>query len=554
MQPPELSGYRPVRLLGSGGYSDVFLYEQEMPKREVAIKVLFARGLGDAGSRQFYAEANAMAAVSTHPYIVTVFDAQVSSSGHPYLVMEFYPRPNFSLRARNEKIPVPDVLRTGIQVASAVETAHRAGILHRDIKPANILSSEYNRPGLTDFGIATSATEGGEAEGMSIPWSPPEILNASAVGNETADVYSLAATIYTLLAGRSPFEVPGGSNRQLDLVQRIDRGGPPPTGRDDVPDSLDRVLRHGMSRSALDRPESAQHLARMLQSVEIELGLPPTQLEVREDNRDVWIRNDEPDADGTRLKNPVVIRSQDSPRPASGSMVSGAPPVYDATATQRAGTQPDDGTVHPNSTVHRGPSDASSASLISGIGARPVGLSGMAAPRPVSPIPSGAASPVEGGVVATDIPAATSRSTPSESRATSTIVKVAWVVLAVVAALVIAKVVVGAGTSSNPTDTTRTTTGNTLPEAGAVRPPTPTNVTVTPGPDGSVAWEHAGQDPAEFSYSILDIANGAIVGTADGVTNASIANPPQCVRVIATPKGGGQSSVENTDVNTNCAG
>ncbi len=63
------------------------------------------------------------------------------------MVMEYYPHPNFSQRARNEQIPVAEVLRNGIQVASAVETAHRAGDLHRDIKPANILTSEYKRPG-----------------------------------------------------------------------------------------------------------------------------------------------------------------------------------------------------------------------------------------------------------------------------------------------------------------------------------------------------------------------------------------------------------------------
>jgi serine/threonine protein kinase len=106
------------------------------------------------------------------------------------------------------------VLRTGIQVASAVETAHKAGILHRDIKPANILTSEYNRPGLTDFGIATSTIGGTEAEGLSIPWAPPEVVNASAPPEVSADIYSLAATTYTLLAGRSPFELSSGSNRR----------------------------------------------------------------------------------------------------------------------------------------------------------------------------------------------------------------------------------------------------------------------------------------------------------------------------------------------------
>ncbi len=310
MSPPDLAGYEHVRLLGSGGYSDVFLYEQQLPRRPVAIKVLLTEGLGQAGRQLFYDEANAMAAVSTHPFIVTVFHAEVSPDGHPYLVMEYFPRPNFSVRARNEKIPVADVLRTGIQVASAVETAHKAGILHRDIKPANILTSEYNRPGLTDFGIATSTIGGTEAEGLSIPWAPPEVVNASAPPEVTADIYSLAATTYTLLAGRSPFELSGGSNRTLDLIQRIDRGDPPPTGRDDVPPALERVLRHGMSRSPQDRPSSAAEFGRMLQSVEVAEGWAATHLEVREDPRDIRSRGDEPDGDGTKLKSPIVVHGQ----------------------------------------------------------------------------------------------------------------------------------------------------------------------------------------------------------------------------------------------------
>ncbi len=149
------------------------------------------------------------------------------------------PGSNFLERARSERFSIADALRVAVQVASAVETAHRVGILHRDIKPANILTSEYGRPGLTDFGIASTGGPADEAEGVSIPWSPPEAFGQATL-EVRADVYSLAATAYHLLSGRSPFEIPGGRNGPLDLMSRIERERVPPIGRSDVPPSLER--------------------------------------------------------------------------------------------------------------------------------------------------------------------------------------------------------------------------------------------------------------------------------------------------------------------------
>lgn len=574
MEPPELPGYRPVRLLGSGGYSDVFLYEQAMPKRNVAIKVLVARGLGDAGQQQFSDEANAMAAVSTHPYIVTVFDAQVSAGGHPYLVMEFYPRPNFSVRARNERIPVVEVLRVGIQVASAVETAHRAGILHRDIKPANILASEYNYPGLTDFGIATSATEGSAAEGLSIPWSPPEILNASASGDETADVYSLSATIYTLLAGRSPFEIPGESNRSIDLMQRIGRGDPPPTGREDVPDGLERILRHGMRLVPADRPPSALELGRMLQSVELELNLPPTAFEIRSDVSDAWERHEEPGVDGTRLKNPVVIRSQEPTGPlvtgplVTGPLVTGPPvtgppvmgppvtgaPVADSTVARGGDVE---STVHRDSTMHRSAAGATTGDMIAGVGSRPIGAPDWGAMPATAGVPG-----VPGVAGVHDVAAAPVEvAAPAEpSRrampATATIVKAAWVVLALVVAVVVVKLVVGSTSSGKDDTETSTTAPPTLPNGGVDVPTSPTSVTVTPSAGGfTVTWEHPDQDPTKFTYSVLDATSDKVLAqVADGTKGVTLTSVPPCVRVVASRTADGKSSDARDAHNTNCPG
>ena len=130
--------------------------------------------LSEAARRRFTAEANVTAGLA-HRHIVQVFDANVTTDGRPYLVMPYYPQPNLSVRARRSHFSVADVLRIGIQIGSAVETSHRHDVLHRDIKPQNILTDSYGEPALTDFGIAT--TNGGDGpEGLSVPWSPPEIL------------------------------------------------------------------------------------------------------------------------------------------------------------------------------------------------------------------------------------------------------------------------------------------------------------------------------------------------------------------------------------------
>ncbi|HMM94888.1 protein kinase [Phycicoccus sp.] len=280
---PDIPGLTFVRPLGSGGYADVYLYEQQSPRMNVAVKVLKRQGLTAAIRRQFVDEANTMAQLADHPFIVQVFRSEQTADGGAYLVMKYYPPPNLAQRAKAERLSVEEVLRSGIQLASAVETAHRAGIIHRDIKPANVLVSQYGQPGLTDFGIAG---RGGHAEdvdedvGVSVPWSAPEVLYGQSNGDARSDVYSLAATLWHLLVGRSPFEQPGGDNSAYALMPRIRATPLPTTGRADVPVSLERLLAHAMAKNPDARPQTALELARGLQAVEREQRLPSTALVV----------------------------------------------------------------------------------------------------------------------------------------------------------------------------------------------------------------------------------------------------------------------------------
>ncbi|WP_168627841.1 protein kinase [Cryobacterium sp. BB307] len=284
-QPPVLPGFSYVHVLGSGGFADVFLYEQNMPRRQVAVKVMLSEMVNDHVRQMFQAEANLMAQLSTHPSILTVYQAGVSSDGRPYLVMELC-SPSLSERYRRERIPVVEVLSIAIKVGSGIESAHREGVLHRDIKPSNILLTAYGHPVLSDFGIASTLSESDqfEAVGMSIPWSAPEVLLDQTAGTVASEVFSLAATVYSLLAGRSPFEIPGGANEPADLMARITRGKPLPLGRSDVPAALEEALLRAMSRKPEDRPASALELVREFQSIESQLGVRQTPVEVAVDD------------------------------------------------------------------------------------------------------------------------------------------------------------------------------------------------------------------------------------------------------------------------------
>lgn len=308
--PPEIPGFTFIRLLGSGGFSDVFLYEQELPRRRVAVKVLLAHASGESARQQFVAEANLMAQLSTHPSIVTIYHADTAADGRPYLMMEYCPRPNMSVRYRSERIAVAEAIRIGIRLAGAVETAHRIGILHRDIKPANVLTTDYGWPALTDFGISvmSTATPGGEAVGMSIPWAAPEFFADDAVRGVAGDVYSLGATVYTLLRGRSPFEDADGSNSALDLITRIERNPVPPIDRPDAPASLDSVLVRAMAKRPEARYPSAAALGRALQRVEQEMQLSQTSLDLPDTS---WAHVDESDpTDDLRTRARMVTTVQ----------------------------------------------------------------------------------------------------------------------------------------------------------------------------------------------------------------------------------------------------
>ena len=154
--------------------------------------------------------------------------------------------------------------------------------MHRDIKPSNVLVTSYSEPALTDFGIAGRLhdVDRDTEVRISYPWSPPELLDGRSNGSVQSDVYSLGATIWNLLTGRSPFAVPHGDNSPQALTARILHSPPTPTHRRDVPPELERLLAQCLAKVPEHRPTSAVELARELQRVEAEAGFSRTQIAV----------------------------------------------------------------------------------------------------------------------------------------------------------------------------------------------------------------------------------------------------------------------------------
>lgn len=279
---PRLTGYRWLRTLGAGGFATVHLYHQESPSREVAVKVL--RDLTDEHGRESMArEANAMARVSGHPAIVALYAVGTTEDQRPYLVMEYCPVAALGDEVRARPLTVARALDLMIQICGGVEMLHRSGLVHRDIKPSNIMLNAWDRPVLGDFGVAAATGQQASGwDGFSVLWAPPEQQVAGGIADPTQDVWALAATTWTLLAGRSPFEDPVGDNSAVAVAARVRSGRLPALGRPDAPAALEQVLGAAMRLDPAERTQTALEFGRALQAVQASLQLKPTPMEVRE--------------------------------------------------------------------------------------------------------------------------------------------------------------------------------------------------------------------------------------------------------------------------------
>ncbi|QTJ70277.1 protein kinase (plasmid) [Rhodococcus sp. ZPP] len=270
--------------VGRGGFGVVYRCLQPSLDRTVAVKVLTGT-IDDENLARFFREQRAMGRLTGHPNIVNVLHVGTTASGHPYIVMPYHPLDSLDTWIR-EKGPLSQeqVLRMGVKIAGAVETAHRLGILHRDIKPGNILLSSYGEPALTDFGIA-HIRDAFETSKDTITASPaftaPEILKG-APPTPASDVYSIGATLFCALTGHAAFERRSGEQMMAQFV-RITRQPVPDLREYDIPEDIAAAIEHAMTRNPGDRPRSAVEFGDELRAIQARKGLDVDEMALQVD-------------------------------------------------------------------------------------------------------------------------------------------------------------------------------------------------------------------------------------------------------------------------------
>lgn len=274
-------GFVEAREVGRGGFGAVYRCTQSQIGRPVAVKVLTTI-LDRENYQRFRREVFVMGRLSGHPNIAGILQVGVLTGGRPYLVMPFYQGGSLDalLRLRGPR-DWAWAVRCGVKLAGALETAHRAGILHRDIKPANILLTEYSDPQLTDFGIARMVggfeTGSGNITG-SLAFTAPEVL-AGSTPNVVADVYSLGATLFNLIAGRPAFERRPDEELVAQFL-RITTHQTPMLLGDDVPADLSRLIKRAMARDPAARPASAADLGELMRDLQRDHGITPDEMAI----------------------------------------------------------------------------------------------------------------------------------------------------------------------------------------------------------------------------------------------------------------------------------
>jgi serine/threonine protein kinase len=272
----KLGPYEILDPLGAGGMGEVYKARDTRLDRTVAIKVLPAKVAANAEARQrLEREARAVSALS-HPHICTLYDIG-QQDGLDYLVLEYLEGETLASRLKQGPLPVAAALRYAIEIAGALDRAHRQGIVHRDLKPGNIMLTRSGSK-LLDFGLAkvkeATKTRNEEATASltrdltnpgailgTFQYMSPEQLEAKEA-DARSDMFAFGAVLYEMLTGRKAFE--GAS--QASLIASILKTDPPSisTVQSLSPPALDRVVRTCVTKDPDQRWQSAGDLAREL--------------------------------------------------------------------------------------------------------------------------------------------------------------------------------------------------------------------------------------------------------------------------------------------------
>ena len=282
--PTTIGGYKVLATIGRGAMGQVYLAEDDRLDRRVAIKVMHpSRASDPASCQRFIRESRATAAVE-HPHVVTIHQVGEhrqggEQSGLPYIVMQcLHGETLGTYRAKVGRVPLPETLRIGREIAEGLAAAHRRGLIHRDIKPENIILEEPAREvKIIDFGLVCDLGDDPSRAPVTVEgavlgtpaYMAPERISDRPV-DARADLFGLGVMLYELLADRLPFT----GTSMMAMLASIAHGSPTPlrSAAPDVPDDVSKLVMQMIAHDPADRPATAQAVADTIAAIEKRLG------------------------------------------------------------------------------------------------------------------------------------------------------------------------------------------------------------------------------------------------------------------------------------------
>ena len=284
MLPTTIGGYKVLATIGRGAMGQVYLAEDERLERRVAIKVMHPARASDPASRQrFIRESRATAAIE-HPHVVTIHQVGEhrqggAQSGLPYIVMQCLHGDTLgTYRAKVGRVPLPEALRIGREIAEGLAAAHGRGLVHRDIKPENIILEGPTRAvKIIDFGLVRDIGDADSSAHVTVEgavvgtpaYMAPERISDRPV-DARADLFGLGVMLYELLADQLPFT----GTSMMAMLASIAHGSPTRlrSVAPDVPDDVSKLVMQMIAHDPADRPATAPAVADTIAAIEKRLA------------------------------------------------------------------------------------------------------------------------------------------------------------------------------------------------------------------------------------------------------------------------------------------
>ena len=263
--------YRVLNHLGGGGSSEVYVAEDTLLRRRVALKLLRRPEADERQSRHFEREARS-ATLLNHPNVVTVYDVG-REDDLQYIAMEYIDGETLRQRLDRGPMTIMEVVDVACAVSSGLAAAHEAWLVHRDIKPENIAIRKDGVVKVLDFGVSALSGDGDATDPIrnstlvgTLHYLSPEQVRGEPIIDNRSDIYSLGVMLYEMLAGHVPFT---GRNVMDVLAQIVEREADPLPAL--VPEDLRDLVMLSLRKSMYERPQTANDVVAMLSDVRVDL-------------------------------------------------------------------------------------------------------------------------------------------------------------------------------------------------------------------------------------------------------------------------------------------